>query len=856
MTVLEDLVVKLSADVNNLTTGMKQASDSVDKASASMTSSLKRTESESSGIFGNIRNMVLGVFGGNILTGMVSKFTGGMKEAFASAMQFERGVAQINAVLPQNEKMTKASISALKDLSTTYGTEATVQAKAYYDIVTSGIQGTANQMEVLTAANETAIGGMVSLSDSVGILTTYLQAYSKEGYNATKISDTLFKAAQSGGTSFSKMAEAAKGLIPYTKSANISLEEMTTTLAFMTKQGQSAETSTAQLQMIIKNIINPTKMATEYANHLGISFNAQALQAKGLTGVLSDVVKATGGSTEAMNLLFPRMQAVNGVVALAKGGFDNLTKAMKDNKDSAGATAKAAEEVKKSTDFKLNQTITDLKNLGMELAMDCLPAIRKLIELFKDGVVWAKNFTDGILKITGTLKENTETIHGNTEKIKEVKGELEEWEQKAKQAGDSNIMAFVAGGFSVDNIKNKIASLKLELSGLESQSKKNQFAFEKMIPESVNKLLPDMFKVQAPIEIPLKPVIEKETPIAIPLKSPEMEKAEKEEAEKKAAARKAAHEKSLADQKAADAEAFVKRKDRLKALQDLETSRIAMEEESNKNEQDNLDNTFDLELISQSEYLKKKQDLIDESWGITDDKLDAQHDADLAKLKESHEQHLITLSEFNDQKILIEEAYDKRSKANLIHAQDEERKMRLKAAAQELKDKETTFEHERILITGFQTFASALLKSGSKEAFLVNQAAALANAIVNMYEGVSKGVALGVPLGPPAVTWAYIQGGLSIAGILAQSIKGFQYGITEIPPGYRGDKYPAMLSSGERVVDADTNTDLKNFLGGGGGSSRVEIAFKGDAMELLEMQLTDRMDKGISRLRIPQGNLT
>src|SRR6516164_2751123 len=99
MTVLEDLVVKLSADVNNLTTGMKQASDSVDKASASMTSSLKRTESESSGIFGNIRNMVLGVFGGNILTGMVSKFTGGMKEAFASAMQFERGVAQINAVL-------------------------------------------------------------------------------------------------------------------------------------------------------------------------------------------------------------------------------------------------------------------------------------------------------------------------------------------------------------------------------------------------------------------------------------------------------------------------------------------------------------------------------------------------------------------------------------------------------------------------------------------------------------------------------------------------------------------------------------------------------------------------------------
>jgi hypothetical protein len=59
-------------------------------------------------------------------------------------------------------------------------------------------------------------------------------------------------------------------------------------------------------------------------------------------------------------------------------------------------------------------------------------------------------------------------------------------------------------------------------------------------------------------------------------------------------------------------------------------------------------------------------------------------------------------------------------------------------------------------------------------------------------------------------------------GVLGQIVRGdvkglgkrlgFAGGLTEVPPGFPNDNFPANLTSGERVVDADTNRDLKDFL--------------------------------------------
>jgi hypothetical protein len=62
-------------------------------------------------------------------------------------------------------------------------------------------------------------------------------------------------------------------------------------------------------------------------------------------------------------------------------------------------------------------------------------------------------------------------------------------------------------------------------------------------------------------------------------------------------------------------------------------------------------------------------------------------------------------------------------------------------------------------------------------------------------------------------------------------------GLTEVPSGYENDTYPALLSSGERVVDANANADLKAFLAGGRGG------LDGDAIAILA-RIATLLEKG------------
>jgi hypothetical protein len=76
------------------------------------------------------------------------------------------------------------------------------------------------------------------------------------------------------------------------------------------------------------------------------------------------------------------------------------------------------------------------------------------------------------------------------------------------------------------------------------------------------------------------------------------------------------------------------------------------------------------------------------------------------------------------------------------------------------------------------------------------------------------------------------------------SVPGHAAGLTEVPSGYPNDTYFAGLTSGERVVDADANADLKAFLANptSGGNSDVTNALLVRVIELLEREQTVTSD--------------
>ncbi|PXZ06314.1 hypothetical protein DKK70_10060 [Gilliamella apicola] len=109
-----------------------------------------------------------------------------------------------------------------------------------------------------------------------------------------------------------------------------------------------------------------------------------------------------------------------------------------------------------------------------------------------------------------------------------------------------------------------------------------------------------------------------------------------------------------------------------------------------------------------------------------------------------------------------------------------------------------------------------------KVMFLASKASAIAQAIISTEVAASKALELGPIFGISAASWIRGLGYASVGLIAAQTISGMAHsGIDSIP---REGTW--LLDKGERVVDARTNADLKNFLDASkssGGSITVNV---------------------------------
>lgn len=121
-------------------------------------------------------------------------------------------------------------------------------------------------------------------------------------------------------------------------------------------------------------------------------------------------------------------------------------------------------------------------------------------------------------------------------------------------------------------------------------------------------------------------------------------------------------------------------------------------------------------------------------------------------------------------------------------------------------------------VTGFFGNLSSLRQTGDKRLFEVGKAAAIAQALVSQSVAIVKAFELGPILGPIAAAGIAVKTGVQIAQISAQKL---QTGLTEVPPGFSNDSFPALLQSGERVVQGPQNEDLKTFISQESGSKDI-----------------------------------
>lgn len=306
-----------------------------------------------------------------------------LQQAARHTLGFKAAMAEVSTLLDTQPGQMDALARSARNLAKEYGTNATSQARAYYQAISAGATGAAEATRILDTANRLAIGGVTDVTTGVDILTTAMNAYRSEGLTAAEASDALFVGMKAGKTTIADLSGSLGSVIPLARAMGVSFDEVVAGTAALTTQGIQTSEAVTGLRAALTAVTNPSKQAADLAEALGLKFDSQALAAKGLEGFLADVIEKTGGSSDAMATLFSSTEATTAALALAGGGSEKFSAILEDMRVKAGATATAFEKMAGDDLHRLNvvmSTVTDRTiSLGGVVLSIGIPALEMLV---------------------------------------------------------------------------------------------------------------------------------------------------------------------------------------------------------------------------------------------------------------------------------------------------------------------------------------------------------------------------------------------------------------------------------------------------------------------------------------------
>lgn len=216
-----------------------------------------------------------------------------------------------------------------------------------------------------------------------------------------------------------------------------------------------------------------------------------------------------------------------------------------------------------------------------------------------------------------------------------------------------------------------------------------------------------------------------------------------------------------------------------------------------------------------------------------------------------------------DKKKILTKGFTEEQKQTFKHLEDVQ-----KAEIQDNKDRlefKKTFLND--ILSSVISSGKSLFKEGTgaaKALFVVEQAAAFANNIVNTQTAAAKAAAATAPFSAPFVAAEYAAGALRAAAITGATISGLEQGgmVGSAGASRSGDRHPAMLADGELVVPRKNFEEVvaatarqRGFSSSEGGGfdeananpTRIEISFTDDAAEIITARQLENSTLGTDR---------
>jgi len=361
LSTLAELVVRISGDTAQLTAALGRADKS--------TGGFHRTVNK---LRGELKLMTLAA-----AAAMGAMAVASVKSAAAFEETMTRSVSLAGLLPEEVDKVT----DALLKMAPAMGKSPQELAEAFYFASSAGLD-TEKALAAVTWSAKAAAAGLGETKIIIDAVTSVMNAYSLSADQAGRVTDTLVAAVKYGKGEPDALAQSLGKVIPVASQMGVSFEEVSASMAIMTRIGLNAEESAVALRGVLMALLKPGAEAKTMFEGMGTSIEEvrKAIKERGLAAVLVEMVDALGGNDEALSKIVPNVRALTGVLATAGNQGEEYQKVLQAIKEELGVTDTAFTEASDTFSFKMGQLKASFDVLKISVGTQLIPVLTDLVE--------------------------------------------------------------------------------------------------------------------------------------------------------------------------------------------------------------------------------------------------------------------------------------------------------------------------------------------------------------------------------------------------------------------------------------------------------------------------------------------
>lgn len=404
-------------------------------------------------------------------------------ECVGSSNEFNKSMANIATLIPNNAKRIDTLSNSILDLSVKTGKTTDDLTAGAYQVV-SAFGDTEDTMNYLTIAANGATAGMSSTEEMLSLISATMKGYGEVSVEAAQhTSDLAFEAVKLGQTTIPALSSAIMKVTDNSSKLGITEEELYTTFATLTGvTGEAAEVST-QFKSTQTALLSPTDALKKAYTALGISSSKSMIKQNGLAGSMKLIAEYAEANNIPLQDLVGSTEAMTFVSAIGTKQNETYNKKLVEMGSASGSTNEALNEVTSgvnSLGFEIDQNKAKWEKLKVKIGEDFNPVASLTVGFLGDILT---NLNGGKIA-TDEMKTSTDKIVSSSDDyntiLEKLNGKLSEQERlelslaKIRKSAEIQTTFKEFTGSYKDNQKTK---QKAEIEIETSQTQKD--AFEK-----------------------------------------------------------------------------------------------------------------------------------------------------------------------------------------------------------------------------------------------------------------------------------------------------------------------------------------------------------------------------------------